>query len=332
MTTQPQTETPNRTNLAAGTSAARQIAEVQNRLRNKGARHIGDVIGWNTEDIDVERVLAKGVFEKVGMGKLIPDMDPETALNRAVKEARFTKGEGLVALPFKKPNKDTPKAWGIYEFQVQEGEKGDKPILGARIRLENGVAMVREPEENDPILVCMERAIKIAEHANHLITHAETRDVSNALSATVAALSGVPLRKRGGLYLLPPGTCETWDVLVPGLTELGVDPLVLPMYDEPKVMQQAGKAARGALESDLKELVADLEKAQTSGMRGDSLERRVAACESLIARAGLFQDVLQDMAGAIGEKAKELKASFAKVAAGTKDPDADLFTLNTAAA
>jgi hypothetical protein len=167
--------------------------------------------------------------------------------------------------------------------------------------------------------------------------------MSGALTATVNALSGVPLRNRGGFYLLPPATCEQWASLRPGLERMGVGPFVIEMFDSPQALQTAATAARSALESDIVELVADLEKAKTDGLRSDALERRLAACESLCARATLFRDVLQDMAATIEERAQALKSAFIAsmekpvVAAGVDvasddDPDAAMFRLDADAA
>jgi hypothetical protein len=124
---------------------------------------------------------------------------------------------------------------------------------------------------------------------------------------------------------------------------MGVGPFVIEMFDSPQALQTAATAARSALESDIVELVADLEKAKTDGLRSDALERRLAACESLCARATLFRDVLQDMAATIEERAQALKSAFIAsmekpvVAAGVDvasddDPDAAMFRLDADAA
>jgi hypothetical protein len=276
------------------------------------------------------------VFEQIGLGRLVPEMDPQTALNRAVKEARLRRQDGFVAMSFKRPNSDAAMAWGIYRVESKDGEAGDSLVLGARVRLIGSLAVVSPPEAGEPDGECMERGRLIVEHANHLITHIETRDMSGALTATVHHLSGVPLRNRGGFYLLPPATCEQWAALRPGLEKMGVGPFVIEMFDSPQAMKTAATAARSALESDIVELVADLEKAKNDGLRSDALERRLAACESLCARATLFRDVLQDMAATIEQRAQALKDEFIKAmepkTSVAEDPDAELFTLNADAA
>lgn len=327
-----------RTVVNSGTSAAAKVASIQSGLRAAGAKHIGDLISWNNGGVDVPRADAREVFALVGLERLVPDMDPQTALNRAVKEARLRRQDGFVAMPFKRPNSDAAMAWGIYRVESKDGETGDQLVLGARVRLIGSLAVVSPPEAGEPDGECMKRGQAVVEHANHLITHIETRDMSGALTATVNALSGVPLRNRGGFYLLPPATCEQWASLRPGLEKMGVGPFVIEMFDSPQALQTAATAARSALESDIIELVADLEKAKCDGLRSDALERRLAACESLCARATLFRDVLQDMAGKIEERAQSLKAAFiasmdkpvsdAPGVVADDDPDAELFRLD----
>jgi hypothetical protein len=321
-----------RTNIAAGTSAAKTVAHVQTQLRERGAQHIGDLISWNTGGIDVLRSLAREVFDIIGMGRLVPDMDPETALNRAVKEARLKRADGFVAQQFKRPNQDTPLAWGIYEVTANDGEDGDGLVIGARVRLESGIAVARAPINGSANPECMAKAQVIAEHANHLISHAETRDISVALTSAVFLLSGVPMRNRGGFYLLPPGTCEQWHALITDLTKLGVEPLVIEMFDAPHAVAAAASAARGALEEQIAELVSDLDKAKGDGLRSDALERRLASCDALCSRAMLFQDVLHDLAERIRDRAAGLRTEFAKLVKSTDDADAALFHISASAA
>lgn len=317
-----------RTVIVGGSSAAHTVAAVQAGLRAAGAKHIGDLISWNTDSINVPRVEAREVFGLIGLARLIPDMDPQTALNRAVKEARLRRADGFVAMPFKRPNSDAAMAWGIYRVETKDGETGDSLVLGARVRLIGSLAVVSPPEAGEPDGECMDRGRQIVEHANHLITHIETRDMSGALTATVNALSGVPLRNRGGFYLLPPATCEQWAALRLGLEKLGVDPFVIEMFDSPQAMATAATATRSALESDIRDLVDDLEKARGDGLRSDALERRVAACDALCARAMLFRDVLQDMAGTIEARAQALRAEFVKTMESEASTDDALFTLD----
>jgi hypothetical protein len=150
----------------------------------------------------------------------------------------------------------------------------------------------------------------MAMHANHLVGHCETKDLSAAMVSTAKALSGVPLRDRGGFYLLPPATCATWARLKPGLEELGVRPIRIEMHDAPENIAVAKAAAQGALEADIAELLADLDKAGSDGMRQHAISRRVEVCRELRAKAHLYRGVLSGVADKITAKVQELEQRF----------------------
>ena len=58
------------------------IEKSQRRLADAGAHHIGNLIAWNADRIDVTRDAARAVFESVGLASLIAEMDRDSALTR----------------------------------------------------------------------------------------------------------------------------------------------------------------------------------------------------------------------------------------------------------
>jgi hypothetical protein len=156
----------------------------------------------------------------------------------------------------------------------------------------------------------------MAAHANHLVTHCETKDISFAMVGAAKALSGVPLRDRGGFYLLPPSTCGAWLRLKPGLELLGVKPIRIEMHDAPDNVAAAKVAAQGALEADIAELMTDLEKASSEGMRQNALTRRVEICKELTAKAELYRGVLVGVTDRITARVQELQHRFQLQLAG----------------
>ena len=77
-----------------GTAA---LQHAQKRVAAAGGQHIGDLISWNTDRIHVSRVDARRVFDLIGLGALIPDVDPATMLSRAAGEMR--RPDGIVVNP-----------------------------------------------------------------------------------------------------------------------------------------------------------------------------------------------------------------------------------------
>jgi hypothetical protein len=290
-----------------GTAA---LQHAQQRVAAAGGLHIGDLISWNTDRINVSRVDARRVFDLIGLGALIPDVEPATMLARAAGEVR--RPEGIVMRPFAQPKNDTPAAAGVYEVKPRAGEAGDEYIYGARCRvnLKTGLIVALPPEGVPIVDTALAHAEAVAARANHLLSHCETKDLSAALVGTVKALSGVPLRDKGGFYLLPPTSCPTWGRIEPELVLIGVHPIRIEMHDAPSNVSVAKTAAASALEADLQELMADLDKAAADGMRKGALERRVAFCKELKAKAELYRGVLSGITDKINAKVDTLEQRF----------------------
>lgn len=287
-----------------GTAA---LQHVQKRVAAAGGLHIGDLISWNTERINVSRVDARRVFDLIGLGGLVPDVDPATMLSRAAGEVR--RPDGIAVRPFAQPKADTPAAVGVYQVKARAAEAGDEYVYGARCRvdLKTGRAVALPPEGVPVIDTALAHAEAVAARANRLLTHCETKDLSAALVGTVKTLAGVPLRDKGGFYLLPPTSCPTWVRIEPELELIGVHPIRIEMHDAPSNVSVAKTAAASALEADLQELMADLDKAAAEGMRKSALERRVTFCRELKAKAELYRGVLAGLTDRIAGKVYPLR-------------------------
>jgi hypothetical protein len=169
----------------------------------------------------------------------------------------------------------------------------------------------------------MAAARLVADRANHIVTHAQTVDVSALLIKIVTELSGIPLRNRGGFYLLPPSSCDRWQRVAKLFEPHGIEPVIIEMHDAPSNIAAAQGAVKGSLEAEIATLTADLAKAEE--MRSGSLAHRVQVCESLTAKAELYRSVLRDAATGIDEKLAKLRAGFL---AAMESPEDDSFTLN----
>lgn len=325
MTTEPSTiVTP-----PALRGAAAKIATAQASIAARGGTHIGDLVSWNARGVDVHRDLGRAVFSAVAMEKFWPGLEPGTACYRAVqavrppKPGKGTGGDRYDVRSLARPNPDTPVAYGIYRVEGRRGESGDKFTCGARVRVDTvqrvivGLAPENEPAIDEALAI----ANRIADHANHLLQFAETRDVSNAMAAVVRELAGVPFRDNGGMYLLPPAQCAVWRALMPGLRELGVEPIAIDMYDSPNAVAAAGSAAKGALEKDIGALMQELRQAQDAGMRPAPIRRRIADCEALSARVELYRGVLLGTADQLLEEAARVKDGLSRVLGGIAGGD-----------
>lgn len=316
--------------MNAAKKARTVVKEAQERLAAAGGKHIGDLASWNATRVDVPRETVTAIFAAEGFAHLVPNIEPAGALMRAVGEVSRT--AGVMVRPFAKPHKDSPLALGFYVQQAKDGESGDDYICGARVRISvTGTAQVFPPENAPVIAEAYAIAEAVADRANHLIEHAKTRDVSNALVAAIGELRGIPLRDRGGFYLLPVVSCETWRRLSTAVEQLGFERILIEMHDAPSNVKVAAQAAKGSLENEIAELKADLDRATMvtdggSGMKRNSLERRVKLCDDLVAKAELYRNVLADAATTIEDRIAKLRAGFARQLDAI-DADSDTFTL-----
>lgn len=300
--------------------AAARIAEVQSGLAARGAQHIGDLVSWNAEGIDVPRDKGLAVFEAAGMGVHWPAIEPGTALYRGVQNVRPPRpkkdapGPRLDTRAFARPNPDTPVAYGVYQVDPRDGESGDRYTCGARVRVDpnSKVVVAMAPEDEPAIDEALALANRIADEANHLIRFAESRDVTNAMVGVIKVLCGVPFRTRGGVYLVPPSKCGVWRAMLPGLRELGVDPITVDMYDSPLATVAAATSAKSALEADIAALRDELKKAVTEGMKKAPLQRRLVACDELSARVDLYRGVLMDTADELLAEAARVREGLAR--------------------
>lgn len=310
-------------------NAATIISAAQDKIAAAGGAHIGDLTSWNSEGVDVPRDRLVEIFAAEELGACVPGISPMTALSRAAREVPFDKAAGsLRVLPFARPNSDTPTAFGIYEVTAA-GEKGDVLVCGARVRviLATSSIVALPPEDGTPVEACMRHAEAIAELANHIFTHAQTRDVSTGMVRVLQALSAVPLRAHGGFYLIPPSRCATWRRLTAGLKTVGIEPILIEMHDSPANVGEAAKAAKGALEKDVATLLADLDKAaQPEGMGERAISNRMAECRAISARAELYRAVLQGVVDDIATKCEQARTRFATILGGGSEDDA-LFTV-----
>ena len=292
------------------TDAARKIADEQAKMADQGAEHIGDLVSWNCPDsLDVPRADVRALFGQANLEKLLPDLAPPSALRRAISEGKAPKG--LFAMEFEAASDDRACAHGIYRKRGA-GEGGDDMICVARVRIDGETAVALPPEGKAGEEEGLAWAASLVERANHLIENCAGRDVSGALVKVAAHFKAVPLRERGGFYLLPPASCSTWASLVPELRRLGFWMITIQMHGSPTNLAACGEAAKGSLEADLEELARDLEKAQTEGLRISSLEHRIKMIEELGAKAELYRGVLAGAAEGITAQMAALKVAFEK--------------------
>lgn len=302
--------------------AERELRHAQREIAAQGGRHIGDLCSWNIAGVDAPRYATRDIFDREGLPGLIADQALDSALTRAAAEGR--KPAGLVVRAFERPNRDTPCAVGLYRVRGRDGESGDDYVCVARVRVAAGSALPLPPEGE--VTFSDEDARRFAEdiakRANHLVGYVQSKDVSKAMTDALHAIGAVPLRDRGGFYLVPPGQCERWRRLSSDLEAIGVERILIEMHDAPSNISAATRAASASLESDLAELQRELQdsigKQDSDRKRPAALTRRVEECERIRAKAALFRDLLAGKVDELDAQLAQLGGAFKTLLDGGK--------------
>lgn len=301
--------------------------EVVTRLRAtgeealaQGARHLGDVVTYDVERIRIPRAELRAAFDAEGFGQhVVETLTPAAALGRAA--ARPVPRQ-ILCEAFARPNKDAPIAIGVYlksEGQIAEG--GDKIVCGARVRAVGDTVVAMSPEGGFSEPTCYEIAERIARDARELLTTAETTDVTAAvISVLTHSLSAVPMRKRGGVYFLRPREGERWLKLAARLLPFGFVDLSYPMTRDARSNAAAHHVVKASFEADLAALQKEL-SAMNDTTRDSTVERRVADCDAMVAKADLYAEILGDWLDKLRGQTDALKQQFR----ARLDDDADVF-------
>ncbi len=296
--------------------------------------YMGDLVAWQfarggDHAFKAPRAKVQAVFKACGFAKCLDDKlsDPSAALAEATRQAKV--GRGYIAQEFAKKNDDTPYAIGVY-YRSGAGEHGDEMVCGARVRIEGGGAVMREPEGGLPTDAdqgkakqCAVIAAEIAKAANLRITHTFSTELSGAIVAAGKECMWASFRKAGGVYWCHADKAPRIRALLDALEPIGGFWATLqPLYgdEDGRTMRNIKSAATGALEAELDELVADLKKAQGDGMKEASIEVRRMRCQELVIRANLYRAVLESSHAGIVQRIDGISRDFSKLL-DTSDTD-----------
>lgn len=313
--------------VPAGQVPARQIgveletpAETIERCQKQGAEWLGDRVEYAfTKSVDAPRAAAIAIFERHGFKGVIPERPKaESILKSAGREGRQPKG--YITREFVSPNKDTPIA--IHVTRVTgEGEAGDEYSCLARVRIgqrraatgfDEPYCVARPPDSQSefPDETARQRALWIAERANHLLDHVATKDVSDAMRLALRTMGAVQSVGGGNNYYVPVALCQRVHALLSDCKdELEIyylrDPkTTLGAKHEREAMQQA---AETSFSDDLKllyeRLVLETNKAKhptlhqktgTPLSRTATLTRQIEELKKLGTRLDLYKGIVEE--------------------------------------
>ena len=245
---------------------------------------IGVELSWSFGDGDAEAV----TISRDTMRKLLtthgfdPDLVGEFSEDLALRKALHTvkgRSKTIVVQELRRPNRDTPRAFGIYKVIAKEGEKGDAVIMGARVRCESQRVVCLPPEGDSCFAdaICKKVGDEMARIANSLLDNVINWGISEILTAIGWTCLGWISRRRnsGGVYFA--SSCSVTERFVALLQDIeGVShvfaegkrgpsnyhfiPEVMEVYPKPLAMSMWKQSATAQYEAQTAQLIKDLEK------------------------------------------------------------------------
>ena len=266
---------------------------------------------------DVRNVLHENGFDPA----LIEDVDAPEAIQRAAKVV--AKRKHIKVIQMDRPNKDTPRAFGIYQVIPQDGESGDQIICGARVRVETGYSVVcLPPEDRSEIPACMEVGESMVRIVNELVNNVFNRDVSQALLSIGNKMGWLSRRRnKGGCYYLNRNSAERFAKLLKSIGRMtnGRDrdsqfiPHITEQYDRPMTVASWSGAARDHYTGKTQKLVTDLDRLFKDGkMRDATMEAKRDECDAILAEAMQYKMFMKGQLNPLQDRLTKIRAAFDK--------------------
>ena len=282
---------------------------------------------WSFGDGDARacmlpREAVRAVFVENGFDPaLIEDVDASEAIRRAAGVA--SKSKRIKIIQMDRPNRDTPRAFGIYQVTPIEGESGDSIICGARVRVTSGTSAVcLPPMYGSEIEACMVVGREMVNIVSELCENVYNRDVSQALVAAGNQMGWLGRRRnKGGCYYLNRPSAERFAQLLKAIERMTSAhprahqfiPHITEQYDRPLTVASWSGAAQDHYASKVQGLVGDLDKLFVDGkMRDSTIIKNRDACDKLLTEAISYRQFMKGQLNPLEDRLKAIRGAFNK--------------------
>jgi len=289
------------------TKAQSEINRIAKAMASTDAPHIGSICMWTLTGCRINRDDLIKLYKKHGLDEawLPPEIEGSVAFTKALRWAQRGDRQGYMIRPID----DTKEAIivGIVKEDV------DKPKEDLAYGVE---AKVKYNKEHESVQVTDSKH-PLAGRIKALFTEMQEayigRDFTRMLTRNIAKRMGsICLRHTGGVYFVPVHHTETLLKHRAVMSEIGAEFSVLPVYGNDLSKEDLGKQARRALEEEIKEVEAEIQKFKETAPRGDTLKRRLEEFKELKKRAQMYAQLLQikvvDINQGLGDCEKQIKA------------------------
>ena len=300
---------------------------------------IGVEVSWSfgygdADAVTLPRAKVRDLLAECGFDpELVVDYTEDMALRKAQRAVKG-RSKTLVIQELRRPNKDTPRAFGVYKVIGKEGERGDDVRMGARVRC-GANEVVCLPPEGESVFTdtqCEAVGREIARLANSLLDNVVNRDISDMLVAIGWARLGWISRRRnsGGVYFVPTSdAAESFIRVLQGLQRMseahaeprrrpGQDarmyyfiPQVMEVYPKPLTMSMWSDSAKDQYSAQMEKLAADLRAMQDDDkMRDTTIAARADECDRLMDLAEKHRMFLEGVADTITVELTKVRDAF----------------------
>ncbi len=301
---------------------------------------IGVEVSWsfgdgNAEAVTMPRTTLAELLSKHGFD---PGLLPEVSEDLALRKARHTvkgRSKTLVIQELRRPNKDTPRAFGVYKVCGQDGEKGDDMVMGARVRCEAQRVVCLPPEGEDQTVFtdsdCEKVGKEMARIANSLLDNVINGGISDVLVSIGWDLGWISRRRNsGGVYFA--SSSEPTERFVALLQAIAGEsgalaankrnarnyyfiPQTMEVYAKPLTIGMWKDSAKDQYEQQTAQLLKDLQQMQGADgdkMRATTVQARADECDRLMQLAESHRLFLADAVAGITRELAQLKNGFQK--------------------
>lgn len=265
----------------------------------RGDQHLGDIAWWSLADVRIDRARLESIWTGAGLDPLLLPEPPkaERALKMAARQAQLGRPDLLVRL-----GKDEEKE--VVFAVVRERRLADGSLeyfQEARVVLNRITASLSSDAPGHDVV----RAIR-SEFQELLHSHTAD-DVRRAVLRVLERCAAVTLREHGGVYWVPQPFAAELRRLQRAIEQVGASRVqLLPVHRSGEAEKTLGEIAKGAIETELDALKAEIDGFLASPPdRTSTLSRRFDSFDSIRARAGLYRQILRveidDLDGRLAE-------------------------------
>lgn len=292
---------------------------------------LGIEVSWSFGDGDadavrLDRARVRDIFSAHGFASCAPNQEPD--LDGVLKAIRrkATTVSGVAVKEIARPNKDTPRALGIYVRRAVDGEAGDTWEMICRVRAEGTQVTCIAPEgattsPSDALAFkAWHEGARLTTMGNQLLAEVHNGELSASLVDAATICRKIDRRPGGGgVYMLFKGDkAEAFAQLLLDLQRETASrsyahqfrAQIQEVYQKPLTVASWKASASTAITQQIQTLVTDLDNMLDLKMRPSTMEKRAHEADLLDQLTEQARVFLEGEADALQAMIRKVKSAF----------------------